>query len=265
MRSTVIEQVGADSCLIADETLRSVLIGEPQVTTAPASLVPVFELDELKKTLEQARPHEIIDAVSDFAFKFGGKKRPPHIRARFDALTKTFPAPTYYLAAVRLLVSWRNRHVHQSKDKVTQDDESELVRNSTLFWDEHSNTDISMTLTRYHERNGPSLKDISTLISVLQRTIRTIDEAIIDACNIDEVARQALQQTFNRLGPAEDRLKQLWGLSTEIRRRKLTVYLKDFGFQPKTEKARSGRQLPTEFLDNLLRLDRFDAAAYLKI
>jgi hypothetical protein len=262
-----IGQVGLDPCLITDQSLRSILVREPQVTSAQSKNLPASELTELAGVLNHAGSDEIINRVVGFANKFGSKKRPPHIRARLDALSNKFPAPAYYLAAVRLLVSWRNRHVHQSGEKITAIDEAELVDNKAIFWDQHSHTDISTTLDHYRKGRGPTLKDISTLVSVLQRTVRTIDETIIAACDINEFARQSLQQAFKEMSvdEAKGHLKQLWGLGTKIRQRKLTAYLRNFGFQPKKKDGADGRQLPAEFFDELLKLERSEACSYLGI
>ena len=261
-----LEHIGLDPSPIVDKSLRDILVGEPQIISSPAKSLPAAEIAELSEALDGRNPDEIITKVREFNNKFGGKRKPLHIRARLDALSDAMPVnPSHYLAAVRLLVSWRNRHVHQSDEQIATTDRDDLLNNKSIFWNDHSHTDIALTLQHYGEGEGPSLKDISTLVSVLQRAMRALDEAIIAKCDLNEFIRRALRQTFKQTGDGQQRLKLLWGLPNDVRKRKLAVYLRNFGFQPEVIDKKNGRVFPEVFFEELFRLDRTAAANYLCI
>jgi hypothetical protein len=112
-----LEHIGLDPSPIAEKSLRDILVGEAQIILPPATSLPSAEIAELSEALDGGNLDEIITKVRDFHNKFGAKRKPFHIRARLDALSDALRVnPSYYVAAVRLLVSWRNRHVHQSDE-----------------------------------------------------------------------------------------------------------------------------------------------------
>jgi hypothetical protein len=263
-----LENIGINPSPISDRSLRDTLVGVPQITSPAATFLPPAAMAELKRAINSGTTDEIISGVGNFNSEFGEKRRPAHIRVRLDALSKLFQGnPSHYLAAVRLLVSWRNRHVHQSDEIISQSDRTDLLQNSTIFLKDHSNTDIALSLQHYDDKTrGPTLKDISTLVSVLQRVIGTIDEAVIRSCNLTEYAKQALQKVFKKMEHPQQRLKSLWWLDQDARQRKLTVYLRDFGFQDEVPNSKKvGRQFPQGFFDQLVALDRTEAATYFRL
>ncbi|RDV04505.1 hypothetical protein [Undibacter mobilis] len=250
---------------ISDQLLRDLLLGVPQPTASASTFLPADELAELTTAISNGAPNQILASISKIHSEHGEKRRPAHIRTRLNSLAASFRgSPDYYLAAVRLLVSWRNRHVHQSDEVISETDRSALLQYSGIFQTDHSGTDISLTLQHYEDRKkGPTIKDVSTLVSVLQRVIGGIDERIVETLDLTAYAQSALRQTFKDTANARQRFDSLWGSDRDTRQRKLTVYLRNFGFQPAIPGSKKpGRQLPQQFFDELFNLDKSDAAAY---
>ncbi len=118
---------------------------------------------------------EVEHAFREFSTTHFGRRKRPSMRARFASLISTCPKkiPEHYDAqAVQLLISWRNRHVHgRSTENVSDDIKQMLMNASSKFHDDHSHLNIERMLDNYTRGNAPTLKEVSSLISIAHRVV----------------------------------------------------------------------------------------------
>ncbi|RWO89815.1 hypothetical protein [Mesorhizobium sp.] len=138
-------------------------------------------------------------AVKAFGDTYLPKQKPKGVRARVAALDYALEAmPPHYRACLALLVSWRNRHVHRSTDAISSSDREELVSAQDAIYEAHSHCDILKTLEQYDGMKGPTLKDISTLISASHRAIAAVDAKILVTANLKRYAQDVLSRAFRK-------------------------------------------------------------------
>lgn len=120
------------------------------------------------------------DVLNGRPLPSNGKR--PTIAARVQALCDFYPGVvrSEYVAAMRLLVSWRNQFVHgEDKHPLNKKERRALTSCADFFQTELGGISISEMVTRYEDQAAPTLSDLSTLIACAQRLTRTIDEHLL--------------------------------------------------------------------------------------
>lgn len=202
---------------------------QPQPLTTSAMKRHIAALQSLPE------PMQFLSEVKEFGDVYFQKRKPKGVRARVAVLGATYdPENTivskHYLACVMLLVSWRNRYVHGATDTVSVQDRLTLEAAKQEIYDAHSHCDISKTLTHYDAGRGPSLKDVSTLVSITHRTFAAIDAAVLSAADLEQYADFVLASSLNSLTDGADTLKKYWGKNLLWRQKKIGALLVPGGF-----------------------------------
>lgn len=115
-----------------------------------------------------------------------GEDRRPTVAERFEALANDYPKtlPLQYVAALHLLVTWRNRFVHHDyRFGLPLPIRKTLKAAGPLFAEEFNKTDIVSALDRFTQRQPPMLDDLATLIAITQRVARRMDEHLLQLQN----------------------------------------------------------------------------------
>lgn len=82
----------------------------------------------------------------------------------------------YWIICLKILSYWRNKIIHvNSKRELTKREKDYLHSEKENIANLHANIDIIETYSHY-EKNAPTLKDASTLISISIKTLRFIDD-----------------------------------------------------------------------------------------
>lgn len=91
----------------------------------------------------------------------------------------------------KLLVVWRNILVHKSKASLSLKaiDINKLECNYKRIYKSHSHTNILRTLIRYKNKEYPTLKDFSTLFTIMLKSFSTFD-AIIS----EDISKEAIKE-----------------------------------------------------------------------
>lgn len=142
------------------------------------------------------------------------------LRAQVKELFKIFDSNTagiedFWLPSVRMLIGWRNIVVHKSKANVVLEhaDESILLKYKKEIYDTHAATEIELTIEHYKNKEPPTLKDFSTLFTILLRAFKAIDQKIafdIDAHTTKEMIYICLgNAAFNKQFGDDYDLKKL--------------------------------------------------------
>lgn len=106
----------------------------------------------------------------------------PNIFERLEAVCGFYPGVVRpeHLAAMRLLVSWRNQFVHgQDKKPLGLAERRALTNAAAFFQNEHGGISIVDMVDRYVRKEPPTLSDLSTLISAAQRLAKGLDEHLL--------------------------------------------------------------------------------------
>lgn len=121
-----------------------------------------------------------------------------YIKILFEEVEDNKKIKEYWLPCIRLLISWRNIVVHETKAKVIleRNDEQLLIDNKILIYEKHSKTNIEETIGRVKLKHQPTLKDFSTLFTILLHAFREFDNTI--SLNISELALKEMIR--NNLG-----------------------------------------------------------------
>ncbi len=124
----------------------------------------------------------------------------------------------YWVPSIRLLIAWRNIIVHKSKAKVVLEiaDKKALECASKEIYKLHSKTNIYRTLIRFEAKEQPTLKDFSTLFTILLKAFKTFDEVVSDAISaktvkelIKDNLRESALSDFDETKPNDmDKLKK---------------------------------------------------------
>lgn len=104
------------------------------------------------------------------------------IKIFFTAVESNPNIYSYWAPAIVLLVKWRNILVHKSKAKANLKvlDKQELEKAYQDIYSRHSKTDINQTINRYLNMEYPTLKDFSTLFTILLHAFKEFDKTISD-------------------------------------------------------------------------------------
>jgi len=183
------------------------------------------------------------------------RRRRPRIEDRFDALLDSYPGLSeHYRAAIHLLISWRNHHVHGDySETIDHQTMNQLRRGADLFKADHSGTDIDRALQNYRSGGAPTLKELSTLISVTHRSVAMLDLKIREKANIKEYAEAAMSAAYRRHG-RHAWLADIWRRNPETRERKLKSAIVSYGFTL-TETADPKYSLHPEFWEKMVSLE----------
>ncbi|MDC7767146.1 hypothetical protein POL82_27065 (plasmid) [Priestia aryabhattai] len=154
------------------------------------------------------------------------------IGERFDILiTKFQPIEVYWAPFIQLLICWRNRTIHShAKNTFSQKDIEILVENKEIIHKNHSGLDVEITLERFLNGQGPTLKDTSTMVAILIKAIRFVDSKIIEN-NLGKeyiIDAAAYQLKSNEKNPISE-IKMIWNLTRERKQKKMYNLLSHFG------------------------------------
>lgn len=154
------------------------------------------------------------------------------IRERFNILiTKFQPTEEYWAPFVQLLICWRNRIIHShAKNTLSENDIRILVTNKEKIHENHSGLDVEDTLARFLKGQGPTLKDTSTLVAILIKSIRFLDSKIIENVIGKEYIIDAVtyQLKSNGKEPLSE-IKMIWNLTKKRKQKKIYNLLSHFG------------------------------------
>jgi hypothetical protein len=115
----------------------------------------------------------------------------PTIAVRLQMLCTFYPGvvQSEYVAAMRLLVSWRNQFVHgEDKHPLKLSEKHALTSCAAFFRAEFGGISIVEMVARYECREAPTLSDLSTLIACAQRLTRDMDEHLLQLQRGDDYA-----------------------------------------------------------------------------
>lgn len=251
-----LRNIGTSPSLLQDMAIEQALAGIPQTTKAAISLTAKARADFLSGIANAISDDALWEVVGVFKKTYGEERKSLGVRRRLARLVDAYPLPPHYHAALDLLVSWRNRHVHESGEELSDGQRSALLFGHYAFCEFHSGTSISTTLEHYDERRGPSLKDISTLISVLIWSLSRLDALILSSADLESYALDCLKMEWAKLGKKPEQLKHLWGLGKEGRARKIASLIETGGFSRRPAQKSTERSLPASFLADLANMDR---------
>lgn len=220
---------------ITDPRTSSLLSGEFQtdqseITPLRPRLVQEFasRIDSLAHS-----PDALEELLREFLPKHFGRRKRPSLRAKFAALVGLAPnVPTHYDCAIQLLISWRNRHAHgRSADRVSSHVLAGLRGASSLFYNDHAHLHVDRMIDNYDAGGSPTLKEVSSLISVTHRVVALIDNTILHRTDAHRAFLTALRSGFAEEKSAEARVKEYWGRSVETRQTKLIAMATRSGFR----------------------------------
>lgn len=198
--------IAATPSPIESEETKLVLLREmehtPSSLTLQSSDVNALSASLISSAGDQSKLRK---NLKDFTERFCGKLKRPSIRRRLQCLYEycqnlpanstcpAMPHNTYY-SAVELLLAWRNVLVHDpDKDQLGSDALIRLSNDADYYKKNHANIDINSLIERYKESTAPTLKDVSTLVSVLIRFVSSIDANLIAQCNIESFFRASVE------------------------------------------------------------------------
>jgi hypothetical protein len=240
--------------VVKDHNLEPILRGEIIEDGSPRRALNAKIIQNFVSQVvsDQQNDSTLLENISTFYREhISVRRNRPRIEERFDSLVAAYPGvPQHYSAAIRLLVSWRNHHVHGDySETINRETINQLKRGTELFKKDHSGTDINLTIDNYLSRGAPTLKELSTLISVAHRAVATLDLKIRERANIEGYAVAALCAAY-RLG-APGWLHEIWKRNANARERKLKTSIVPYGFIL-TKSADSKYSLSPEFWHRLV-------------
>lgn len=257
-----LEDLGELPSPIDDEKLRSTLRREPQTYTQPAKKLNEAALASFSSELLEFKdnPQELKKKLAAFTLTYCGKQKVPSIRRRhsalFDYCAGLPPNPTTlpqvpkhsYFAAVELLIAWRNVLVHDSdKDELGSNAIAVLQADAAALKQDHAAVSIQETIDRYTDKKEPTLKDISTLVSILLRYVAAIDAVLISRCDVSRYVRTSLAFEIKARASGMETLRRLSGRTWQARIEAAGKLVAPHGFTPDNfatkQGAYSGRTL----------------------
>jgi hypothetical protein len=132
----------------------------------------------------------VAEAVNQYCSAVGRTCRLSSVAAKWNGNTKTTEKiadvgkelvaaeDAYLTIGAQLLVHWRNKVVHtRSNAKLTGVQENVLKSKAAFIRDNYANLDI-LQLLNHFQSSQPTLKDISSLISMSIRYSRSVDTAL---------------------------------------------------------------------------------------
>jgi hypothetical protein len=137
---------------------------------------------------------ELDDAMN--GRKSPGETRRPTVAERFEALATHYPktVPLGYIAALHLLVTWRNRFVHHDyRFGLALPIRKALTVAAPGFAKDFQGTDIIGAMARFSSQKPPSLGDLAFLIAISQRAVRRMDEHLLQLQNGTDYAMSLMR------------------------------------------------------------------------
>lgn len=254
-----LEDLGTAPSPVQTEQVRSILRRETQFSKAhqPFTEASVKKLwtSAQEEIGDSEKLRRIFRDFSEFHF---GKPNKPSIRARHSALydhCKSFPTIANqpllprksYFAAIEILIAWRNVLVHDpDSDQLGSDAISVLESDASFLAANHAGININQTILRYQDRLEPTLKDISTLVSILLRYVAGIDAFLIAQCDAGTYFQEAVRHEIQAFGKPIEILR-LWSrkaLNERIVRARTLV--SHHGFVPDSFSVKRGAYVGRE-------------------
>lgn len=214
--------------------------------------VTVAAIDQLKQRLLAGKdsPTDVKRYLAEFSERHCGEYRRPSLRARHEKLftfstqqqvvqARALAPSKHYFSAIELLIAWRNELVHDTDEaQLSSDAMKVLAAESQAFASEHAGIDINQTVDRYQNKQEPSLKDISTLVSILLRYVSSIDQSLLAGCNLGEFFRSAITHELVTRKSESDILRKWAGKSLDDRIDRARQLVAGHGFVPASFKLR---------------------------
>lgn len=206
-----LDELGTEPSPIADGRLKSILRKEtqralPTETLTDAAIKSFSENLSKKKGESDARR----SLLREFTERYCGKSSRPSIRVRLAAINKycklipviagSPPMPREsYFSCVELMIAWRNQLVHDPEtDQLGSDALSILAADWEGLGKAHASIDVNAMIAAYQDRAAPTLKEISTLVSVFMKYVTAIDAVLLASSDPSEFFKQTVQYELSR-------------------------------------------------------------------
>lgn len=194
---------------------------DPKVSSRSARK---FVINAALVFITEAIKQYMLDVIKNPLFKTRFQDIPTdkQLSEKFELFSNKFIIQTeYWIPCVLLLLHWRNQIVHtNSKAKLSNSQVEILKQNSQVIKQEHAQTDIEVMLEHF-QKHAITLKDISTLIAIAIKTIRSIDEQLkIEYKSIDEIMTE-----IENIGRYDEFLSICKETNLDIRSRKLNHFI----------------------------------------
>ncbi len=107
----------------------------------------------------------------------------------------------YWLPAIKLLIAWRNILVHKSvaKTVLLLRDKKALIDAKDEIKDLHAQIDIVDTISHFEKKENPTLKDFSTLYTMLLKAFKEFDKTIAEKIT-DDATLELIKSNFADIG-----------------------------------------------------------------
>ncbi|SNR70781.1 hypothetical protein [Paracoccus sediminis] len=230
---TYLRNLAAYPSLVQNNKVESLLVGKFEIDKKGSRPAASKDIQDLISRIESVRqsPAELEECIRNFQRAHFGQRKRPSLRKRFVSVANhAATVRESYVSAVELLISWRNRHIHgDATEEISAETKKILKRDAKFFYDSHSHLDIERALSAYESRQSPSLKEMSSLISITHRSVASIDVGVIKKCEISKFALSAIAHSLHLRGGIEREVKDLWGKDCDRRYRKLSSILEPYG------------------------------------
>lgn len=248
-----LNDLGEEPSPLRDSRLKSVLRAEKQFEVEGETITS-NSIDSLASELKgaQADKEKLRKLLKGFTERYSGKSRDPSIRMRLSSLYEhcmqipvcagrpPMPRPSYF-SAIELLIAWRNVLVHDAEsDQLGSNALEVLLADKDDLQNLHAGIDISTMIDRYNLRVAPSLKEVSTLVSIFMRFVSAIDAVILDDCEFAVFFQDAVRFEIKRAIPTKDLAKSWSRILHADRVRKATTLVGKHGFSPSSFDVKAG-------------------------
>lgn len=224
---------------VSDPAMRSILSNDFQTDVSEVEPVLPRLVTQLTADIAaSAHSHDLLErTLREFTARHFGRRKRPSMSSRFSSLVNLANGVLpQYIDAIQVLISWRNRHVHgRSAGRASDAILSGIRKNAAYFYENHAHLDVDRMIDNYDENGSPTLKEASSLISVLHRVIAAADEAIVRQANARETFVEALKTSFDELDDPQQRVKEYWGKDVVRRQSKLIAMAGRYGFREVAE------------------------------
>lgn len=188
---------------------------ESRSAALKSTMVAVVDgLDQFMKVLSRipglALP-TLDDALNGRATSPGSRR--PTVYERLDVLAAAYPGVVLdqHLAAMHLLVLWRNIFVHRDyRFSLNLPERKVLTANATWFKTSHGGADINGALARYDAKAAPTLADLSTLIASAHRIVTALDDRLIHARAARPYATALMTYLIQNSGDPAAFIDRIW-------------------------------------------------------
>ena len=188
----------------------------------------------------------------------------PTIAERLQALCDHYPGAVRgeYVAAMRLLVSWRNQFVHGTdKHPLSLAQRRALTNQAGFFKAELGGILIVDLGGRYERKEAPTLSDLSTLIACGQRLTRAIDEHLLQLQDGETYVVALVAYLINSDSDPVQCLERLFKNGGKQAAGRIHAHLLDHGGNHDANRRASAPALTRARLDALLGVGRNRAAS----